>query len=207
MESVRDTPVRANVGHPVTMTKSLVRWLFRFFYYVQCVCVCATLTNEILNKLFLIRPIDDLFQHSFTSFLMFDLIGFSPFKLDYNWRGFLFGIMLLLPCFLFFMCNKSLGCAGFFFLFMRFVVLDLLKKKTDGHVCWTVQQICQICFYFGSLLNKWILVEINRFPRVYGKEWNWSIHLMGIKTICISYSVDCFLLWRIKLYPNGRNIT
>ncbi|UJR37919.1 hypothetical protein I4U23_030606 [Adineta vaga] len=25
MESVRDTPIRANVGHPVTMTKSLVR--------------------------------------------------------------------------------------------------------------------------------------------------------------------------------------
>lgn len=25
VESVRDTPIRANVGHPVTMTKSLVR--------------------------------------------------------------------------------------------------------------------------------------------------------------------------------------
>ncbi|CAF5208965.1 unnamed protein product, partial [Rotaria magnacalcarata] len=25
MESMRDTPVRANVGHPVTMTKSFVQ--------------------------------------------------------------------------------------------------------------------------------------------------------------------------------------
>ncbi len=91
------------------------------FFIMYSVCVCATLTNEILNKLMcLIRPIDDLFQHfiHIFSYVWSDRI-FSPFKLDYNWRGFLFlfGIMLLLPCFLFCMCNKSLGCAGFFFLF------------------------------------------------------------------------------------------
>jgi len=80
----------------------------------------------------LIRPIDDLFQHfiHIFSYVWSDRI-FFPFKLDYNWRGFLFGIMLLLPCFLFCMCNKSLGCAGFFFFFLNhaFCCTGFTKKR------------------------------------------------------------------------------
>jgi len=51
-ESVRNTPIRANVGHPVTMTKP--RWLnFSIslsLFIVQCVCVCVLLKHDCQNR-------------------------------------------------------------------------------------------------------------------------------------------------------------